>query len=388
MARRRIPVGGYGSISYRTLAPRKVRALATVRDPDGQLRQVTAQGTSKANARDNLLAAIAERPGMAGAAITGESTIEDTATAWIAEVERKAVDGQRALNTPRLYRSALDNHVIPGLGRLRLHEATTPRLDAFLVGMRQHHGGAITKTTRTVLNGILGFAARQGAITGNPMRDVSRIATGSKRAPRALTAVERDLWLAKMEDDVVASHRDLPDLTRWLLATGCRIGEALAVTFDELDVDAKTVEINWTVVRVKGAGLQRTSTKTAAGERTLRLPGWAVDMVIRRGERFGWRGPLFPIPERRRGRQEHRGVWRDPNNTSRDLREARDRAGFGWLSSHAFRRTVATVMDEAGLTAREIADQLGHARPSITQDVYLGRRAVGDAAALEGMFGG
>jgi integrase len=386
MGRRPLAVGSYGNISYRTLGPRKVRALAKVRDADGRIRDFTREGTSKTNAREILIQAIEERPGFSGSTITAESTMEECAQAWISEVERHAVDGQRAANTPRLYRSALDNHIIPGIGQLRLREATTPRLDAFLVGMRQHHGAAITKTTRTVLNGVLGYAARQGALKGNPMREVSRIAGDPKRAPRALTAVERDLWLAKMEADELAAHRDLPDLTRWMLATGCRIGEALAVTFAEIDVDAKTVEINWTVVRVKGAGLQRTSTKTAAGERTLRLPGWAVDMVIRRGEQLGWGGPLFPIPERRKGAQKN-GVWRDPSNTSRDLRLARDRAGFGWVTSHSFRKTVATVMDEAGLTAREIADQLGHARPSITQDVYMSRRAVGNAVALEDMFG-
>jgi integrase len=386
MGRRPLAVGSYGNISYRALGRRKVRALAKVRDADGRIRDITREGTSKTNARDNLLQAIEERPGFSGSTITPESTVEECGKAWIAEVERKAGDGQRAPNTPRLYRSALDNHVTPGIGQLRLRETTTPRLDTFLVGMRQHHGAAITKTTRTVLNGILGYAARQGALKVNPMREVSRIAGDPRRAPRALTAVERDTWLAKMEADELAAHRDLPDLTRWMLATGCRIGEALAVTFAEVDVDAKTVEINWTVVRVKGAGLQRTSTKTAAGERTLRLPGWAVDMVIRRGEQLGWAGPLFPIPERRKGAQKN-GVWRDPSNTSRDLRLARDRAGLGWVTSHNFRKTVATVMDEAGLTAREIADQLGHARPSITQDVYMSRRAVGNAAALEDMFG-
>ncbi|MGW6277076.1 hypothetical protein [Kribbella sp. NPDC055071] len=42
-------------------------------------------------------------------------------------------------------------------------------------------------------------------------------------------------------------------------------------------------------------------------------------------------------------------------------------------------------MDDAGQSARQIADQLGHARPSLTQDVYMARRAKNPeaAAALE-----
>jgi integrase len=73
---------------------------------------------------------------------------------------------------------------------------------------------------------------------------------------------------------------------------------------------------------------------------------------------------LFPSPK---------GLLRDPNNTSGDLCNALDRAGFPWATSHTFRRTVADRLDDAGLSARQIADHLGHSRPSLTQDVYLGR---------------
>jgi integrase len=41
---------------------------------------------------------------------------------------------------------------------------------------------------------------------------------------------------------------------------------------------------------------------------------------------------------------------------------------------------------DAGLSARQIADHLGHSRPSLTQDVYLGRGTASPqaAAALQG----
>ncbi len=54
-----------------------------------------------------------------------------------------------------------------------------------------------------------------------------------------------------------------------------------------------------------------------------------------------------------------------------------------------FRKTTATILDDAGLSARAVADQLGHSRPSMTQDVYLGRGAVDArvAVALETALG-
>ncbi len=40
-----------------------------------------------------------------------------------------------------------------------------------------------------------------------------------------------------------------------------------------------------------------------------------------------------------------------------------------------FRRTTATILDDSGQSARQVADQLGHSRPCMSQDVYMGRRS-------------
>jgi hypothetical protein len=59
-----------------------------------------------------------------------------------------------------------------------------------------------------------------------------------------------------------AAALDLPDLVDWMLATGCRIGEALAVRHGPnpdgkplLDLQANTWEVNATIVRVPQQGL-------------------------------------------------------------------------------------------------------------------------------------
>jgi integrase len=69
-----------------------------------------------------------------------------------------------------------------------------------------------------------------------------------------------------------------------------------------------------------------------------------------------------------------RGHLRDKSNTNADMREAIDPLGFGWVTSHTFRKTAATLLNDGGLTVREVADQLGHSRVSLTQHVYFGRR--------------
>jgi integrase len=210
-----------------------------------------------------------------------------------------------------------------------------------------------------------GQAARRGAIPTNPVRDIGRL-PGLRRSAKArsLTLAECRRWIAQLQADPVAVRRDLPDLTRWLLATGVRIGEAIAVDWSSIDLDQATVAIDYKMLRVEGEGLQRIRRpKSDAGHRTLPLPVFAVRMLKRRAV-SGGTGPLFP---------DSRGGWRDPSNVSRELCEARGSGEFAWVTSHVFRKTCVTLLDEGDLSGRQIADQLGHAKVSMTQDDYLGR---------------
>jgi integrase len=70
------------------------------------------------------------------------------------------------------------------------------------------------------------------------------------------------------------------------------------------------------------------------------------------------------------------GTLRDPNNFGRRWRAVRDELGVPEVTTHSFRKTVATLIDDEGLSARIGADQLGHTRISMTQDRYMSRGRV------------
>jgi integrase len=82
--------------------------------------------------------------------------------------------------------------------------------------------------------------------------------------------------------------------------------------------------------------------------------------------------PVFP---------DSQGGWRDPSNTRRALPNARGTEEFTWVTSHVFRKTALTMLDDAGLSARLIADQAGHSQVSTNQDVYMARKVVDGRAA-------
>jgi integrase len=186
--------------------------------------------------------------------------------------------------------------------------------------------------------------------------------------------------LSRLRSDPTAVKLDLPDFVEFMLGTGMRIGEAAAVREAVLDLDAATVHVNATVVRVLGAGVQiQPRTRTAGSERILALPPELVRMIRRRTGNCHPPGPggvVFTSPA---------GMIRDPSNTQADLRTALDRVGYPWVTSHVFRRTVASRLDDAGFSIRHIADQLGHTRPSVTLNYYLGRRAITTADSADAL---
>jgi integrase len=98
---------------------------------------------------------------------------------------------------------------------------------------------------------------------------------------------ETDVLTRLLRADDRAVALDLPDLADWTLATGARIGEALALRYATnaegrpvLDLDAGTWEVNATVVRIPGHGLVvQPRPKTAAGWRVIAIPQFAVRMI-------------------------------------------------------------------------------------------------------------
>jgi integrase len=169
-------------------------------------------------------------------------------------------------------------------------------------------------------------------------------------------------------DQQVGQAWDLPDLSLIMLATGCRIGECLAIGWDEVDLDHATVDVCWRLIRRVGVGLLRLpSTKSGkAGERVIPLPSWAMTMLKRRRLAIALDvQAVFP---------DSLGGWRDPSNVRRVWRQVRDEAHMEGLVSHMLRKTIASFLDDANVSTRKISDQLGHSKISMTQDRYLGRK--------------
>ena len=403
MGRPPLPLGTYGRVLYLTTPGGQVKARVKFRDFDGRVRLVSKTGPSRAAAERALKEALTDRRTPGGtASLTPGSRMTALIDAWL------AADHDWSTGTERTYRSVIRTQVRPAFGQLCLREVTPGVVGRALSAIARNSGHGAAKSARACLSGMFALAVADGAVTINPVRDApARLNTAARKTPRALTRPEAARLVELFRGSAHAVELDLPDLVDWMLATGCRIGEALALRYGTngegrplLDAAAGTWEVNGTVVRVPEVGLTvQPRPKTAAGWRVIALPRFAVQLLERR--RAAADGALvFPAPLAR-------GL-RDPQNVSGHLRELLDSfdcetcAGTGyqhggspgarrrercadgpwsWVTSHTFRKTVATRLDEAGLTPRQVADQLGHANPSMTLDVYFGRQVVSAEAA-------
>jgi integrase len=159
----------------------------------------------------------------------------------------------------------------------------------------------------------------------------------------------RDL-LVKLQTSELCAKHDLVDPITVLIATGLRRSELLVLRWQDFDEKAGTLTITGKVIRVPGEGLQRVDeTKSAAGRRTIPLPRFAIETLQNRRllPYLGEQAVIFPSTA---------GTLRDPNNFANEWRTAREELGVADATTHSFRKTLATLIDDEGLSARIGAD--------------------------------
>lgn len=375
MPRPPLPLGSWGKISRHEAAPGRWRATARFRDFDGRTRQVEAWGATGPKAEGALVSAMTDRADPTSEDVTPHMRVDALAALWLRELEQRAAGGDLARQSLDQYRAVLAGTVVPALGGLTIREVTTKRVDALLQTVAAKHP-AKARQVRVVVAGLMGLAVRYDAKTTNPVRE-ARSLKGTGKPARALTVDElRALregvrtWQTTTGTKGPKRAGDLLDVVDVLLGTGARIGEVLAIRWADVDLAAErpTVTISGTVVQVKGEGLRRQGhPKTAAGWRTIVLPRFAADTLLRLqvAAHGNVHDVVFPSST---------GTLRSPHNFRRQWRDARAAAGFTWVTPHTYRKTVATLLDRER-DVKTAAGQLGHSGTAVTERHYVAKAA-------------
>ncbi len=264
-----------------------------------------------------------------------------------------------ATRTRDLYRSLLDNHLLP-------HWHDVPLAAITSTAVRQWHGGLDKSKPRAVANAysllktILETALADDLILVNPCKVRGGGRYRRAKEPSMATLAEVAALRAAMPEH----YRCAIDLGMW---ASLRIGEVIGLQRADLSLSAVHAEDQRGVIHVRRsvgrtrAGRQEKLPKSEAGTRDVPLPPHVIPALREHLETYsapGRTGWIFPASSN------------PAINVSADvLREAfetaRRKIGREDLVFHHLRGIGATLAARAGATVRELQDRLGHATPNM-----------------------
>ena len=156
-------------------------------------------------------------------------------------------------------------------------------------------------------------------------------------------------------------------------ATGLRRGEGCGLRWSDLDVGARTLVVERSVVAVSGKGAIEKDTKTHAARR-IALDAATLEVLVRHREAMEEQaescgvelaGDAFVFSHASDGSRP----WH-PDNVSAAFARVRGRAGLDRVRLHDLRHMHATQLLAAGVPVRTVSGRLGHANAATTLNVY------------------
>ena len=254
------------------------------------------------------------------------------------------------------------NHILPRLGEVLLEELTAEQVGDFLEE-RKHFGGHRPESPEypglgehtmrhihRLLQQCLDQAIRGGLIAENPAR-VFHYPKPKKVNANVLTPAE-------VEDYLDAAHR-LDYLPMFLLAltAGLRQGELIALKWSDLDAKVRTLTIS-----ESRAVERRELVEYEGGTRTVSLTQEVVELLRTEHARHPSNPLMFMHPATQKPYS--------PQMVRRLHNEIIQEAGLDHIRFADLRHTCAVLSLQNGMSAKEVAQMLGHFRTTMTRQNY------------------
>jgi integrase len=289
----------------------------------------------------------------------------------------EGVPGRVEQSTATDYADTVRLHLNPGLGSKILTKLSVSELNALWASKRKAGYSANSiRIMRTVLRSALHQAEREGLLVRNvaALSDPPRI---GQPEGRSLTVAEARRLL-----DAASSDR-LEALYAITLTLGLRRGEALGLSWSDVDLDSGLVHVRRQLRRERLPAEQQQETgrrthlilrdlKTKRSRRTLHLTP-ALDGLLRshRARQARERlaaGPGWAESELLFTTRKGRPI--DPDNFAHYFHRLCARAELGHWTPHELRHSAASIMLAHGTPLWVVSEVLGHASVAITKDIY------------------
>lgn len=218
-----------------------------------------------------------------------------------------------------------------------------------------------------LLSSIFSLAVKEGLIETNP---VSR-STLPKIPPREAPHMEPE-DIEAMLTALESEPFQWQVLIHFLLATGCRRGEACGLHWSKIDFDKGTVMIDRSLVPTASNEIIEGPTKTGRA-RKIMLP--AETLLLLKRHRARQREKRFAAGDAWTGIEDYvftreNGEAMSPSVVSAWIQRFAKRHGLPPLHTHELRHTAASLLLEQGVDVAEVSRRLGHAKTATTLNVY------------------
>ena len=161
----------------------------------------------------------------------------------------------------------------------------------------------------------------------------------------------------------------LGELVPFLIYTGLRIGEAIALEWNDIDDKNNTITVNKNVVEVKSQETEKyvlekqDSTKTDSSTRIVPMSNGAKECIENLKKINGDKKFIFA---------SQTGKYISPSNFSRMFRGIQKALKYETiLGVHSLRHTFATLMLNKGIDVKIVSELLGHSNVSVTYNIYI-----------------
>ncbi len=248
--------------------------------------------------------------------------------------------------TRTVYRSYINNQIVPKIGKIRLNRLTKDTLQNFVMSMTL--APATVRAVFTVLKAALISAEEKGYI--NNIWSKVRLQKKTKTEVGILSCSEQKRLERVLNDD-----NDIGILIS--LYTGLRIGELCALRWSDIDFGRRQLHVNGTQTR-SDAGTKVTPPKSRSSVRVIPIPEFLSEKLKnkpRRGE--------FVL-------SSGNGSM-DVRSYRRHFKKLLDEAQLPDIKFHALRHTFATRALEVGMDFKTLSEILGHSSVAITLDLYV-----------------
>jgi integrase len=284
------------------------------------------------------------------------------------------------------YRQILKLNVVPHIGAMRVQKLRPVHLHELYAKLQRAGGREGRRLSarsvghvHRVLHRALGHAATWGVVTQNVAAVVSPPPVPESEIT-ILTEGQIGATLRYLEG------RTLRPIVSFLLGTGARRGEALALRWQDVDLDKGVVRIERSLEQTK-AGLRFKSPKTKNGRRNVAISPWLI-------------AELRAHRARQQERRLSLGMGRAPDASLVFAAGTGSTRAPHWLTQkfalamaslkidctlHGLRHTHVSQLIASGLDVLTISRRIGHANPTITLKVYGHLFSNTDARAAEVM---